>query len=188
MNETKWSVAMFKDNHPWKQGYIQVYTGDGKGKTTAALGLALRAAGAGARVFIAQFAKGRPTAELAALQRFSDLITIKRYGREHFIMGEPEPEDVQAAQQGLQEVQQAIASGDYSLVILDEANIAVDLGLFSADALLTVIEAKPKQVEIIITGRNAHERIIDRADLVTEMRQVKHYYTRGVAARHGIEK
>lgn len=179
---------MCKDSHPWEQGYIQVYTGDGKGKTTAALGLALRAAGAGARVFIAQFAKGRPTAELAALQRFSDLITIKQYGRSRFIVGEPEPEDIEAAQEGLQQTQQAITSGEYPLVILDEANVAVDLGLLSVQALLAAVNSKPQHVEIVITGCNAHERIIDRADLLTEMRQVKHYHSKGVEARAGIEE
>ncbi len=179
---------MCKDSHLWERGYIQVYTGNGKGKTTAALGLALRAAGAGARVFIAQFIKGRPTAELAALQRFSDLITIKQYGRGRFIVDEPDPEDIEAARQGLEEAEKAIASGEYSLIILDEANVAVDLGLFSAEALLAVVEAKPDQAEIVITGRNAPERIIERADLVTEMREVKHYCTQGVTARSGIEK
>jgi len=179
---------MCRDSHLWKQGHIQVYTGDGKGKTTAALGLALRTAGAGARVFIAQFVKGRPTAELVSLTRLSDLITIKQYGREHFIVGEPEPEDIEAAQQGLQETQQTIASGEYPLVILDEANVAVDLGLFSVEALLEAVNSKPEHVEIVITGRNAHERIIDRADLVTEMRQVKHYHSKGVEARAGIEE
>ncbi len=179
---------MCKDNYPWEQGHIQVYTGDGKGKTTAALGLALRAAGAGARVFIAQFAKGRPTAELASLSRLSDLITIKQYGRDSFIVGEPGAEDIQAAQQGLDEAQKVIISGEYPLVILDEANVAVDLGLFSVEALLATVEAKPKHVEIVITGRNAHKRIIERADLVTEMRQIKHYYSKGVKGRTGIDK
>ncbi len=179
---------MCTTNCPWQRGYVQVYTGDGKGKTTAALGLALRAVGAGARVFIAQFAKGRPTAELASLARLSDLITIKPYGRSHFILDEPEPKDIDAAQQGLQETQQAIASGKYPLVILDEANVAVDLGLFSVEALLAAVNLKPEHVEIVITGRNAHKRIIDRADLVTEMRQVKHYHSKGVEARTGIEE
>ena len=179
---------MCKGSDPWEQGHIQLYTGDGKGKTTAALGLALRAAGAGARVFIAQFAKGRPTAEMAALQRFADLITVKQYGRSRFIVGEPEPEDIQAAQQGLEEAQKVITSGEYSLVILDEANVAVDLGLFSVEVLLAVVNAKPEHVELVITGRNAHKRIIDRADLVTEMRQIKHYYSKGVKARRGIEE
>ncbi len=179
---------MCQGSHPWEQGHIQVYTGDGKGKTTAALGLALRAAGAGARVFIAQFAKGRPSAEMAALQRFADLITIKQYGRGRFIVGEPDPEDVEAAREGLEEAQNVIASGEYSLVILDEANVAVDLGLLSVGALLSAVNAKPEHVELVITGRNAHERIIDRADLVTEMRQIKHYYSKGVEARRGIEE
>ncbi len=179
---------MCKDSYPWEQGYIQVYTGDGKGKTTAALGLALRAAGAGARVFIAQFAKGRPTAELTSLARFSDLIAIKQYGRAQFIEHEPQPEDIKAAQQGLQEAQQAIASGKYSLVILDEANVAVDLGLFSLEALMEAISSKPQHVEIVITGRNADPHLLDLADLVTETREVKHYYSKGVKARTGIEK
>ncbi len=179
---------MCKDSHPWEHGHIQVYTGNGKGKTTAALGLALRAAGAGAKVFIAQFAKGRSTAELVSLSRLSDLITIKQYGREHFIMGEPEPEDIQTAQQGLAEAQKVIISGKYPLVILDEANVAVDLGLLSVEALLSVLNAKPEHVEIVITGRNAHKRIIEQADLVTEMREVKHYYSKGVKARRGIEE
>ena len=179
---------MDKRNRPWQRGYVQVYTGDGKGKTTAALGLALRAAGAGAKVFIAQFVKGRPTSELTALSRFPDLITIKQYGREHFIIGEPAPEDIEVAEEGLEEARQAIASGDYPLVILDEANVAVALELFSAEALLAVVNAKPEHVEIVITGRNADQRIVDRADLVTEMRQVKHYYKQGVTARSGIDK
>ena len=179
---------MCQGNHPWEDGYVHVYTGDGKGKTTAALGLALRAAGAGARVFIAQFAKGRPTAELVSLSRLCDLITIKQYGRSGFIVGEPEPEDIEAAQHGLQQSQQAIVSGEYSLVILDEANVAVDLGLFSTEALLQAVDSKPKHIEIVITGRNADQRVLDCADLVTEMRQVKHYHTKGVKARRGIEE
>ena len=173
---------------PWKRGYVQVYTGDGKGKTTAALGLALRAAGAGARVFIAQFLKGRKTSELAALERLSDVITIRQCGRGSFIRGEPEPEDIEAAREGLAEVKQVIAAGDYSLVILDEANIAAHLGLFSVDELLEVIELRPEHVELVITGRRSDQRVIDAADLVTEMREVKHYFTEGVAARRGIEK
>ncbi len=172
---------------PWERGYIQVYTGDGKGKTTAALGLALRAAGVGAKVFIAQFVKGTKSAELAALERLGDLITVKQYGRGHFIVGEPEEEDIQAARAGLAEVRQIIASGEYPLVVLDEANVAVHFGLFTADELLETVKSRPQHVEVVITGRRAHQRIIDAADLVTEMREVKHYYTQGVPARRGIE-
>jgi len=170
------------------RGYVQVYTGAGKGKTTAALGLAIRAAGAGLRVFIAQFIKGAHSSELDALQRYSDLITIKQFGRGCFIKGEPSPADVEAARKGLSEVKQIIASGEYQVVILDEANVATHLKLFSVDELLSVIEAKPDDVELVITGRNADPRLIERADLATEMLEVKHYYKKGVEARTGIEK
>ena len=173
---------------PWKHGYVQVYAGDGKGKTTAALGLALRAVGAGARGFIAQFLKGRKTSEVAAWERLSDVITIRQYGRGSFIRSEPEPEDIEAAREGLAEVKQVIVAGDYSLVILDEASIAAHLGLFSVEDLLAVIELRPEHVELVITGRRADQRIIEAADLVTEMREVKHYFTEGVAARRGIDK
>ena len=173
---------------PWERGYIQVYTGDGKGKTTAALGLALRAAGAGVRVFIAQFIKGKKSSECAALARFPDLITVKQYGRGRFIVDQPEAEDIEVARQGLKEVGQIIASGDYPVVILDEANVAIHLGLFSVDELLEIVKSRPEHVEVVITGRRADQRVIDAADLVTEMREVKHYYTQDVPARRGIEK
>jgi len=171
----------------WSCGYVQIYTGDGKGKTTAALGLALRAAGAGLRVLIAQFAKGEHTCELDALERFADLIVVRQYGTGRFIRGEPTEADIQAAQHGLREAGEALRSGDYALVILDEASIATHLGLFTVDELLAVIAAKPKGVELVITGRRADPRVIERADLVTEMREVKHYYADGVQARRGID-
>lgn len=172
---------------PWPRGYVQVYTGDGKGKTTAALGLALRAAGAGLRVFIAQFAKGTHYAELDALKRFEGQIEVRQYGRGRFIRGEPSEEDVAAARRGLEEAKAVLASGDYAVVILDEANIATHFGLFSVDELLAAIEAKPEAVELVLTGRRADPRIVERADLVTEMREVKHFYADGVTARKGIE-
>ena len=170
------------------RGYVQVYTGAGKGKTTAALGLTIRAAGAGLRVFIAQFIKGAHSSELDTLQRLSDLITIKQFGRGSFIRREPIQADLEAARKGLSEVKQIITSGEYQVVILDEANVATHLKLFSVDELLSVIEAKPDDVELVITGRNADPRLIERADLVTDMVEVKHYYQRGVEARTGIEK
>ena len=171
----------------WDKGYVQVYTGDGKGKTTAALGLALRAAGAGLKVFIAQFVKGRHYAELDALERFADLITIEQYGRGCFIRGKPDEADIAAARRGLDEVRDVVRSGRYPVVILDEANVAVRFGLFSIDDLLSVIDAAPSRVELVVTGRHAHARLVQRADLVTEMTEVKHYYTHGVDARDGIE-
>jgi cob(I)alamin adenosyltransferase len=169
------------------KGFVQVYTGNGKGKTTAALGLALRAAGAGYKVFIAQFVKGMRYSELNALERFSDLITLKRYGRDCFICRQPEAEDVRLAKQGLAEVKILIATNTYALVILDEANIGTYYDLFSVDELLDVIDKKHETVELVITGRYADPRILAKADLVTEMREVKHYFAEGVDARKGIE-
>ena len=172
----------------WRTGYVQVYTGDGKGKTTAALGLALRAVGAGLRVFLGQFLKGVRASEHQTLERLSDAITVTQYGRENFVMGNPTPEDVRAAREGLLECAKIIATGEYDVVILDEANVAVHYGLFSADELLDAIDAKPEHVELLITGRNADPRIIERADLVTDMHEIKHYYHDSVPPRTGIEE
>ena len=172
----------------WARGYVQVYTGDGKGKTTAALGLALRAAGAGLRVFIAQFAKGRASAEHAALGRFRDLIALRHYGGGRFLRGEPGPEDVRLAREGFLAARDAVMSGDYAVVVLDEANVAARFGLFGVDDLLELIDRKPREVELVITGRWADPRVVAKADLVTEMREVRHYHSRGVRARAGIER
>lgn len=169
------------------KGYVHVYTGNGKGKTTAAIGLAIRAAGAGMRVYIAQFVKGMHYSELDSLDRYVDRITLKQYGRDCFIEKEPEEEDIQAARQGLEEVKGILASGDYQMVILDEANIATHYNLFSPDELIEVVRSKPESVELIITGRNADPKVVALADLVTEMKEIKHYYNRGVQARAGIE-
>ncbi len=169
------------------KGYVQVYTGNGKGKTTAALGSALRAAGAGLKVFIAQFVKGMDYSELKALKRFEDLITVKQYGRRCFIKKEADKKDIELAQNGLKEARQIILNGEYDMVILDEANIAVYFGLFTAEDLLDIIKAKPDHVELIITGRNVDSRLIEAVDLVTEMKEIKHYYVHGVKARKGIE-
>ena len=169
------------------RGYVQVYTGDGKGKSTAAFGLALRASGAGLRVFIAQFVKGMEYSELAAFKRFDDLITVRQYGRGCFIRGEPVAEDYEAARQGLVAAHAALVSGDFDLVILDEINIATWFRLFPVEELLALIAARPPAVELVLTGRNADERVLETADLVTEMREVRHYFQQGVPARLGIE-
>lgn len=170
------------------KGYMQVYTGEGKGKTTAALGLAIRAAGAGHKVFLAQFVKGSRYSELNALQRFEDLITVEQFGMGHFINGKPSEADVKAARNGLIKMKSIVASGEYKVVILDEANIAVHYHLFSAHELIDLIDCRADETEIIITGRKASPEIIARADLVTEMKAIKHYYKEGVKARVGIEK
>jgi cob(I)alamin adenosyltransferase len=170
------------------KGYIQVYTGDGKGKTTAALGLSLRAAGAGLSVYFAQFIKQGAYSEITALEVFSDRITVEQFGRGRFITGTPAPGDLAAAEDGLEKVRVAMVSGKYDVIVLDEANGAVQLGLFPVTALLEIMDAKPDGLELVITGRGAHEEVVARADLVTEMKAVKHYYAKGVPAREGIEK
>ncbi|BBO72293.1 cob(I)alamin adenosyltransferase/cobinamide ATP-dependent adenosyltransferase [Desulfosarcina alkanivorans] len=172
----------------FKNGYTQIYTGDGKGKTTASLGLALRAAGAGLKVYIAQFIKSGDYSEIRALARFADRITVEQFGLGRFIKGKPAPEDVAAAQKGLAAVRSALASGRYKVVIMEEGNVAALCGLFPVDAILEIMAQKPGDVELVVTGRGADARVIDRADLVTEMKAVKHYYQAGVAARTGIEK
>lgn len=169
------------------KGYVQVYTGNGKGKTTAALGLALRAAGAGMKVFVGQFIKSAGYSEHESLSRLAASITVRAFGRGCFITGEPEPEDIRLANEGLQTAREALQSGVYGLVILDEANVAVDVGLFSADDLLSAIRERAPGVEVVVTGRKACTELLDIADLVTEMVEVKHYYRRGVKARKGIE-
>jgi len=170
------------------KGYVEVYTGNGKGKTTAAFGLALRAMGAGLKVYIAQFVKGIEYSELKAVNRLSEFITLRQYGLGFFVNREPDKEDVRAAREGLKEVREVMCSGKYDLIILDEANIATRYDLFSVEDLLDFIRAKPEKVELVITGRMADPRIIESADLVTEMKEIKHYYHNGVEARIGIEK
>ena len=170
------------------KGYIHVYTGEGKGKTTAALGLAIRAAGAGYKVFLAQFAKGGRYSELNALKRFDDLITVEQFGLGRFINGKPTQSDIEAARNGLKKLRNIVASGEYKVVIMDEANIAVYYNLFSTEELINLVDQKAEKTELIITGRHASPEIIKKADLVTEMKAVKHYYNEGVKARIGIEK
>ena len=171
-----------------RRGYVQVYTGTGKGKTTAALGLALRAVGARQRVFIAQFIKKRFCSEHRALKRFKDSITIKQYGKGLILNRQATASDIAAAQKGIEDTRNVMLSRDYDVIILDEANVAVKRGLISVDNLLELIKSKPTRLELVITGRYADEKIIEAADLVTEMNEIKHYSKKGVRARVGIEK
>ena len=171
-----------------KRGYTQVYTGNGKGKTTAAIGLAIRAAGAGLKVYIAQFIKMGDYSEIKALKRLSDSITVEQFGLGRFTKGKPTPEDIEAAQEGLKKVRSIMNSDEYNIIIMEEANVAVMLGLFAVQDLLKIIINKPDDKELVITGRGASPRIIESADLVTEMKDIKHYYQIGVRARLGIEK
>ena len=167
-----------------------MYTGDGKGKTTAALGLALRAAGSGLKTYIGQFMKGSDYGELKAVQALGEHIHIEQYGGASCIRWQEQPaqEEVARAQAGLDRARQAMLSGDYDIVVLDEINMAVHFRLLSIDDLMGLIEVKPSKVELICTGRKAPKELIERADLVSEIREVKHYYQQGVDARTGIEK
>jgi cob(I)alamin adenosyltransferase len=170
------------------KGYIQVYTGNSKEKTTAALGLSIRAAGAGLKVFIVQFLKMGDYSEINALERFSDLITIEQYGLDRFVKDKPSLEDIETGKKGLERIKSIIATGKHDVVIIEEGNVAVMCGLFSAQDLLDVIEKKPENMEIVITGRGAALEIIEKADLVTEMKEIKHYYQKEVNAKVEIEK
>lgn len=172
-----------------EMGQFQVYTGDGKGKTTAALGLALRATGAGLRVYIGQFMKSAASSEHAALRRLG--IEAERFGsgKGLLIRRQADGEDLACARTGLERVRVALTGGAYDLVIADEINCAMACGLLSEAELLALADARPDNVELVFTGRGATAALIARADLVTEMRPVRHYFSeKGLAARTGIEK
>jgi len=170
------------------RGYVQVYTGNGKGKTTAAFGLSLRAAGAGLKVFIGQFLKKGLFSEHLALGKLSDAITLEQFGTPGFVLGKPTAEEREAAESGMSRVEAVVKSGDFDIVVVDEINVAIHYGLVEAERVLRLIETKPDGVELLLTGRYAREDIIAAADLVTEMRAIKHYHDAGVKARVGIER
>ncbi len=167
-------------------GYIHLYTGNGKGKTTAAIGQAIRAAGAGLSVYIAQFVKGMPYSELEILRQIPN-ITIQQFGLDCFIVNEPTQKDIEAAREGLRQVKDIIESGSVDILILDEVCIALYYQLFPEAELLELLRNKPENMEIILTGRYAPSSLIDLADLVTDMKEIRHYFMRGIEARKGIE-
>lgn len=172
----------------YRKGLVQVYTGNGKGKTTAAFGQALRALGQGYRVCVIQFMKGRPYGEFIAAQRCLPDLTIHLSGLDGFVMRDhPAPVDIELAQQGLDLARQAIASGDYEMVILDELNVAADFKLIPLEAILALIRSKPASLDLILTGRYAPPEIIALADTVSDIREVRHHYHAGVKERAGIE-
>lgn len=170
-----------------KKGYIQVYTGNGKGKTTAALGLSLRAVCAGKKVYFAQFIKGMKYSELDAV-KFLEGFSMKQYGRNCFIYNAPDDEDIKLAREGLKACTDILSSGKYDIVVLDEINIALYYKLFTADDVIEMLDKRAEGVEVVLTGRYAPPEIIEIADLVTEMKEIKHYYTKRVEARVGIER
>lgn len=191
------------------KGYVQVYTGNGKGKTTAAIGLALRALGAGKKVLFLQFMKTATYSEHKILPNLSPNLTLKTLGKPFFVVkegsmpeaelakwrkqavifppGQPPQEYVDLMREGLALAREAVSSGEYQVVILDELVVALHFGLVDWQEVKSLIEAKAPDVELVLTGRGATEELIEVADLVTEMREIKHYYTQGVIARQGIE-
>jgi len=170
-----------------KKGYVQIYTGNGKGKTTAAFGLALRASGHGKKIFIGQFVKGMKYGELDSIKKFSDTITLKQFGRDCFIENDPEPEDIRIARKGWDLVNTILIENSVDILILDEIGIAIYYKLISTKEVAEFIKRKPSEMELILTGRYMPEELFELADLVTEMREIKHYYQKGVPAREGIE-
>ena len=168
------------------KGQIHIYTGNGKGKTTAALGLSLRAICAGKKVFFGQFVKGMDYSELKAMEYLPGF-KMEQFGRDCFIFNEPKEEDILVAKEGLEYCKNIIEKGEYDLVVLDELNIALYYMLFSIEEVIETIKAKDDKVELVITGRYAPEELVELADLVTEMKEIKHYYKKGLEARKGIE-
>jgi cob(I)alamin adenosyltransferase len=169
------------------EGYVQVYTGDGKGKTTAALGLVMRALGQKLRPAVLQFMKSDPSwGEIVTLARLG--VTVRQCGLDHWVIkGEASEEDLAAAAAGFAAARELVESGEYDLVVLDELVTAVFFELVSLDSVLAMMATKPAGVELVLTGRRAPQELIAAADLVTEMRPLKHYYDAGVEARPGIE-
>lgn len=169
------------------KGYVQVYTGDGKGKTTASLGVTLRMLCAGGSVFFGQFMKGQDSSEHKAMDKF-DKLEMRRFGDIEFLRGEPTEKDINNAKAGFEVMKEALLSGKYDLVVFDEINTSIFFGLLDQKDLFELLDKKPEKTEVILTGRKASDEIIDYADLVTEMKEIKHYFnTQGVNARLGIE-
>ena len=170
-----------------EKGYIHIYTGDGKGKTTAAFGLAVRALCAGKSVYIGQFVKSMQYNETRVTEKF-DRIRIEQFGNGCMLTREAVEDDVRMAHEGLVRCKEILLSDEYDLVILDELTIALFLGLLESDEVLNLLRSKRPETEVVVTGRYASQELIDIADLVTDMREVKHYYTQGVLARDGIDR
>lgn len=173
-----------------KEGYFHIYTGNGKGKTTAALGIAFRAMGHGLKTYVGQFMKGQYCGEHEAARRVAPLVTIERYGGKRFALrgNAPQDDDIRMAKEGLRRARKAILSEAYDIAVLDEIITACSFGLITLEEMLEVVALRPSGVELVFTGRNAPPELIERADLVTEMKEIKHYHQKGIKARKGIER
>jgi cob(I)alamin adenosyltransferase len=172
-----------------KKGYVQIYTGNGKGKTTAALGQALRSAGNGLRTVIVQFMKDYKYGELRSIRELNEWIRLEQFGNDAFVLSKQPPRDLdlEAARKAFEHAREAMLSGKYDIVIMDEVCVAMYFGLLRKEKVIALIEEKPDCIELILTGRYCSSELIERADLVTEMREIKHYYHKGVLARKGID-
>ncbi len=171
-----------------KKGYIQVYIGDGKGKTTAAIGLTIRAIGAGLKVAFFQFFKTGSSSEVKILKSFYPKIYYKNFGKKGFIKDQINEKTKNKVLQGWEELKELVKSRTYNIIVLDEISFALDWGIIGLKEFLDFLKNKPEDLEIIITGRSAPQELIEIADLVTEMKKIKHYYEKGIKARKGIEK
>ncbi len=170
-----------------KEHYVQIYTGNGKGKTTASSGLVLRAVAAGWQVFFGQFIKNNPSGELRMLKERFPEVTAEQFGRGFFLRRAPEEADHHAAQAGLKRLETVVDSGQYRMIIADEIMIALKYKLISEAQVLALVERNQGRAELIFTGRYAPEALIERADLVSEIVPIKHYMQQGAPARRGIE-
>jgi cob(I)alamin adenosyltransferase len=173
----------------FNRGLVLVYTGDGKGKTTAAIGQALRSVGHGNRVLVIQFMKGKKYGEVLAAEKYlAGMLTMVQCGLDSFVMkNDPAPVDIELARQGLALAKKTIASGDYQMVVLDEINVALDFKLVELEDILEIIKTKPASLDLVLTGRYAPAEVIELADMVSDIREIKHHYAQGIKERAGIE-
>lgn len=172
-----------------EKGFIQIYTGNGKGKTTAAIGQAVRATGFGLRTYFVMFMKEFPYNEVKSLQMLKEFISIVQVGKDDFVYKKVPPSDAEKLKikNALDTAKTKMLSGEYDLIVLDEILVSIYFGLLDKEEVISFVDEKPDNVELILTGRYCPQEIIDKADLVTEMKEVKHYYEKGVLARKGIE-
>ncbi len=182
------TAGLFRNVMKNTNAQIHIYTGDGKGKTTAALGLTLRAAGAGFRILFVQFLKKGEFSEHRALRLLGDSVEVLQFGSGRFVRGRPDESDCRRAEEGLATTAALLGTGRFDMVVLDEINVAVSMGMLGEKDVLEFLDKCPRGVEVVLTGRNASAGLVERADLVTECRMIKHYYQKGIKARTGIEK
>ena len=170
-----------------EKGFVHIYTGNGKGKTTAAIGLGIRATGEGLKVYMIQFMKGRRYSEIDAIENIKNF-TVAQFGRDEFVSKEnPEQIDIDLARKGFEHAKEIIKNGEHDLIILDEINVAVDFKLIPLKDVLKLMDEKPEKVELVLTGRYVHPDMVKQADLVSEILEIKHPYQNGIQSRKGID-